>query len=193
VKGDGVYEPYIKPQNYNIYLDEPLRKVGDYADCVDFGKKSDINKVGVTKVKSISWSKQSNPTASDGTVLYRYEATVRKKRNFVGAYSSVGKLFCTGLKNTSYNYGVSDKSISERVDNTNNGTGRQIRILTSEYSTVADMLAAFGEFDIYYIIDDTKVTETPITLPKLPQFKGTTIYEVQTAVPPSGIEVCYYE
>ena len=29
-------------------------------------------------------------------------------------------------------------------------------------------------------------------LPNLPQFKGTTIYEVQTDTPPSGIEVCYY-
>jgi hypothetical protein len=29
-------------------------------------------------------------------------------------------------------------------------------------------------------------------LPPLPQFKGTTIYEVQTDTPPSGIEVCYY-
>ena len=29
-------------------------------------------------------------------------------------------------------------------------------------------------------------------LPNLPQYKGTTIYEVQTDTPPSGIEVCYY-
>lgn len=30
-------------------------------------------------------------------------------------------------------------------------------------------------------------------LPNLPQYKGTTVYEVQTDTPPSGIEVCYYE
>ena len=30
-------------------------------------------------------------------------------------------------------------------------------------------------------------------LPSLPQFKGTTIYEAQTAIAPSGIEVQYYE
>ena len=29
-------------------------------------------------------------------------------------------------------------------------------------------------------------------LPNLPQYKGTTVYEVQTDTPPSGIEVCYY-
>jgi hypothetical protein len=118
---------------------------------------------------------------------------VRKKRNFVGGYSAKGSIFCNGLPNISYNYGRNDRSISERVDNSNNGTGRNIRILTSEHSTLADMLSAFGEFEIYYIFDDAYITEQLINLPALPQFKGTTIYEVQTAVPPSGIEVCYYE
>lgn len=30
------YEPYIEPKTYNIYLDEPLRKIGDIADYIDF-------------------------------------------------------------------------------------------------------------------------------------------------------------
>ena len=30
------YEPYHEPITTNIYLDEPLRKVGDYADYIDF-------------------------------------------------------------------------------------------------------------------------------------------------------------
>ena len=33
---DGEYEPYIEPVTTNIYLDEPLRKTGDYADYIDF-------------------------------------------------------------------------------------------------------------------------------------------------------------
>lgn len=37
------------------------------------------------------------------------------------------------------------------------------------------------------------IQQSKNNLPKLPQFKGTTIYEVQTAVPPSGMQVCYYE
>lgn len=187
------YEPYIEPQTFNLYLNEPLRKTGEYADCIDSGKKADVHKVGVTKVKNLSWSKQSNFTTSDGTVLYRYEAKASKKRNFVGSYSSVGKLFCTGLKNVAYGPSKANNSISERyVESTSStGMGRHVRILTSEYSTVSDMLSAFGEFDIYYILDDAYVTEEPIDLPKLPQFKGTTIYEVQSDITPSGIEVCY--
>ena len=30
------YEPHIPTQNYDIFLDEPLRKVGTYADYIDF-------------------------------------------------------------------------------------------------------------------------------------------------------------
>ena len=35
--------------------------------------------------------------------------------------------------------------------------------------------------------------EETAALPSLPQFKGTTVYEVDTTVKPSGIKVCYYE
>lgn len=37
---DDTFEPYIEPQTTNVYLNEPLRKIGDYADYIDFkGKK----------------------------------------------------------------------------------------------------------------------------------------------------------
>lgn len=37
---DDTYEPYIEPQTTNVYLNEPLLKIGDYADVIDFkGKK----------------------------------------------------------------------------------------------------------------------------------------------------------
>lgn len=39
------YEPYIEPITQNIYLDEPLRKVGDYADYIDFKNQKVVRKV----------------------------------------------------------------------------------------------------------------------------------------------------
>lgn len=33
------YEPYIEPQTHNIYLGEPLRKVDEYTDYVEFSKQ----------------------------------------------------------------------------------------------------------------------------------------------------------
>ena len=40
------YEPYHAPITTNIYLDEPLRKIGDYADYIDFKKGKVIRKIG---------------------------------------------------------------------------------------------------------------------------------------------------
>lgn len=40
------YEPY-KESVYNIYLDAPLRKVGDYVDYIDFANRKVVRNVGV--------------------------------------------------------------------------------------------------------------------------------------------------
>lgn len=48
------YVPYVEPKTYNIYLDEPLRKVGNYADSIDYANKRIIR-----NVKEISLSQQT--------------------------------------------------------------------------------------------------------------------------------------
>ena len=53
------YEPYKGRITEHIYLDEPLRKVGDYADYIDFKGQRVVRKVGVldnTSTKPISES-----------------------------------------------------------------------------------------------------------------------------------------
>lgn len=39
------YEPYIEPVTTNIFLDEPLRKLGDYADYIDFKENKVVRKI----------------------------------------------------------------------------------------------------------------------------------------------------
>lgn len=54
-----VYEPYKGSQTTHIYLDEPLRKVGDYADYIDFKNQKVVRNVEVlddTGTKTISES-----------------------------------------------------------------------------------------------------------------------------------------
>lgn len=186
--GTPVYEPYIEPQTFNIYLDEPLRKVGDYADYVDFVKRVVTRKIAERTIRSFSWGKYSDSSEPNtGLLLYRYEATVANKRLFTGGWSDVGNLMCNGLKNTGYNGNhVMDESISERTQG-----HRNIKILTSYYDTLTSMREAYGDFKVTYILDDAYVKEEPIELPELPTFKGTTIYEIATEIKPSGMEVKY--
>lgn len=39
---DDTFEPYIEPITTNVYLNEPLRRIGDYADVLDFKNKKVI-------------------------------------------------------------------------------------------------------------------------------------------------------
>ena len=44
---DTEYEPYVEPVTKNIYLDEPLRQLGDYADYIDFANGKIVRQVKV--------------------------------------------------------------------------------------------------------------------------------------------------
>lgn len=94
------FEPYREPITKNIFLDEPLRKVGGYADYIDYEKQKVVRNVEV--------------------------------------------LDDTGTKTIDESLGVINPP-----------------------------------------------TEETVKLPALPQFKGTTIYEVGTNIKPSGMEAKY--
>lgn len=68
---ENFYEPYITPVQTDIYLDEPLRRVGDYADYVDFKGQKVIRNVKVldnTGTKPISESLGTLETATEGNI-----------------------------------------------------------------------------------------------------------------------------
>ena len=47
------YEPYVEPITTNIYLKEPLRKVGNYADFMDYASGKIIRNVGIKNLSEI--------------------------------------------------------------------------------------------------------------------------------------------
>lgn len=73
VEGDRAkeYESYIQPTTTNIYLDEPLRKIGDYADYIDFRNQKEFRNVIVnddTGTQTIENS-YTGTTDSSGTSI----------------------------------------------------------------------------------------------------------------------------
>ena len=66
-KDTSVYEPYIG-ETTHLYLDEPPRKIGDYADYIDWQNKKIIRNVGETTFNgSESW------IATDDTLTGEYQ------------------------------------------------------------------------------------------------------------------------
>ncbi len=162
----------------NIYLDEPLHKIGDYADYIDF---------------------------ENGKVL-RY---VKKKRlTKAGTLYTIGGLvgFYTGFDFLDGNYmrttGLSnrEKTFTEVLkDSTtiwlgvNNSIVYWIGILSKlGFTTLAQMNSWLSENETWIYWVSKTPTETPITLPNLPTFKGTSIISIETTIQPSKAEIEYY-
>ena len=170
------YEPYQGSITEHIYLDEPLRKVGDYADYIDFKNKKVVRNVvqGVLN-GSESWS-------SSGT-RYCYYNT---KLNIKCLGTSVAGIKSNALPSVPWDWiGNSGTGIAtysdNRIDIRANGV----------WSTVDEAKAYMRQNPISYIAPCLVPTEEDISLPALKALKGTNIISVATEIEPSYIEVKY--
>lgn len=159
----------------NIYLNEPLRKIGEHKDYIDFENQKIYRKIGFKLLNgNEDWAISNNST------------------NFIqfGSY----------VANSNNNPIMSDKfpaiTLTERDSKSGivqyNDNAIRISLLKTEYpdiTTVEDLKILLNENNIkYYFI--LKAEET-IELPNIPTYKGTTIIEVDTSINPSNMEVAY--
>ena len=179
------FEPYIAPVTTNIFLDEPLRKIWSiYSDYIDFEKQKVIRNL------KMIYKLIGTPVQYGKVVVIRAISSPLG----VGAqdFYSETAIRCSHIKGGDYASGVIFS----------NATGRDIQFYLSdcgidytsetaldEFKALMDSWNASGKFQLLYALA-TPIEET-VNLPALPQFKGTTIYEVGTNIKPSGMEVKY--
>ena len=172
------YEPYAEPVTTNIYLDEPLRKIGDYADYIDFENQKVIRNIYekvLTGTEGWTSPVSSAYCISAGYVNPRHDYSVRTN------------VLCTHLQPSNSNYiqgvGVSSSNLIVNYDNGAMGISAWKQLLK-------DLYAANTPIIIYYVRAEQE--ETPITIPKLPTIKGTTIYTIGTTAQPTNMSATYY-
>lgn len=173
------YEPYVEPITTNIYLNEPLRKVGNYAEKIDCETHKVVNPALITKVLTgdESWTLRSGKA---NTYQYWYGTPVN------GGFCSHYQMISTSeidaitgivnLVNTSY-FIISDLNCSSVAEFK--------AFLKAEYNKGTPVTIVTRK-------NNAEPIETDIDLPKLPTFKGTTIYSIETTVQPSNISATYY-
>lgn len=184
------YEPYgykipIKVSNENgtevkmtnIYLDEPLRKVGDYADYIDFQNQKVVRQIKKTTINSLSFQ-----TYSALNNYYRYETITLQDKLFTESQST--NVLSNVLQTVNYNKTTVNNSIAERSNY------NLLRILSSEYSTLEELENAIGEEEVYYVLSSP--IEKSIDLPEISTVKGTTIIEICSEIEPSLTNITYY-
>ena len=156
----------------DIYLNEPLRKIGDYADYIDFLNQKVVRKIyGKTLNSSLKWSDKYYPSIlislSDVEV-----ADVSNLKIVLSKYATNPYINILNIYGTTLGFDKCDEYWNfENVD--------ELKEWLDEH---ADMVA-------YYPLA-TPVEET-IELPNIPTHKGTTILSVDTTIQPSNAEVIY--
>lgn len=190
--GDAGYEPYVEPITTNIYLDEPLRKVGDYADYIDFENGKVVRNVD-------SYTFTGNETSAGGipescpcfgisariSTLSLSDAKVGFCNYlYQGVYSNVlsnSRFAFLGQTNHPYVYIYFAKTdFPDLIDYS--GTIAK-GIIKQWYDNNEPMT-------LFYNLETP--TEQPITLPTIPTFKGTSIVSADTTIQPSNAEIEYY-
>lgn len=177
------YEPYQEPIITDIYLDEPLYKAGTYADYIDFENQTVVRNIKKFEIKSsdymssYTWLKKTGVYVA-GKLDDKYDRSTNALSN--RNYNSWNETQ-TAVNSTGMWVGVS------------NNLFYWIGILTYlGLDTLDEFKTWLDDNPTYVWYGSRHPTMTPITLPKLPIFKGTTIYSVDTNIQPSNMEVTYY-
>lgn len=185
----GEYEPYIEPQNFNIYLDEPLRKVGDVADYIDSESQKVIRNTKQETITEIG-------TMSSSTTSYRrFTPQISEKPLKSGSSTTTKSIVISNkFKSTDVSYGDLGNYGGVIIPYISTAGVNMVAITfnSTSINTIEEAQETIGDgFDVCYILENP--IEVDVDLPMIPQFKGTTIYEVLTDPPSSGIKVCYFE
>ena len=169
------YEPYQEPKTTNIYLNEPLRKVGDYADYIDFKNKKVVRKI-VKQQLSSDWTWKDYGT--DGAHANNLTYVGVDKTTVLSEYG----------KSTKISYNFSNDNLN-RIAINYNWFG--ITNVTELKEKLATLEANGKPFTVYHPIS-TPAEET-IELSEILTHKGTNIITVDTNTKPSKTEITNYK
>jgi len=172
------YQPYFRT---NIYLDEPLRKVGDYADYIDFENQKVVRKIKYREFsENDNWSKYES-------VDKHFQVGVGDNYFETGKQIVMSNYYPTAIQKNAY----SEHSLEYAVLSVD---GSRIRFKNKDCSTVDEWktwITGLGE-NLYVIYGLAIPTEEPIELPAIPTYEGLTTVTIDTEIPPSNTEVVYY-
>lgn len=184
------YEPYgyripVKVSNEsekittNIYLNEPLRKVGDYADYIDFANNKVVRKIYEYAFKGTE-QVYAHPTDTKYAIGVPVAGVVGIAP--LSNYYQGSNKWWSGLENGFISLNTTGGTTAG-INNSNYTTEEILR------TSLVDLYAQGQPLTVTYAL--ATPIEEAIELPNIPTFKGTTILSVDTTIQPSNLEVVY--
>lgn len=191
------YEPYgykipviVGSTTTNIYLDEPLRKIGEYSDYIDFENSKVVRNIAKKVLNG------TEDWGMPGTIIPGYSSY--RIINFIPnipLQTPIEELLCTHFEAFPKSQ-YQQEPIQNKI--TSYGNTNQIIILVSNniadsnnQTTTANWINWLSNNNITLYYSKKQPTEETIALPNIPTIKGTTVIEIDTEIQPSKIEVEY--
>lgn len=195
-----IYEPYgykipiiqssenTEPIIHSIYLDEPLRKIGDYTDYIDFANKKVVRTIAQM---ILNGSENIQTFAGEGVASYPYTYLN------LGSYGMVINDICLCNQLTlQNNFSYSREGVNVfRIFNSSNGDSRfAFRLYqngnpvveTNEIKNALSQKYGQGQpLKIYYALATTKTEDIECQLPKITE--KTTVFTVDSTIEPSNM------
>lgn len=177
------YEPYVEPIITNIYLNEPLRKIGDYADTIDFENQKVIRNIGFTDLKRLTWALGGSTQNNTQMFQCKYINKPQEQNITLPAMCNIAPylstVYNTDAVGCSWLIATTGCYIRIRVPKT-------IASTVSEFSTYADN----NNLEYYYPL--ATPTEEVIQLPPIETFEGIDVFDIETKIKPSKVKITYY-
>lgn len=183
------YELYQEPITTNIFLDEPLRKIGNYADYVDFANQKVVRNVILDNVSLANYTSIRQDLGwADGYVRGLVDSTNIKNRVAGNENALSNKLI--GIANAQVkNNGFRNLSAHFEVQFDLDLIGGTTTSTRNELYELVSSFLELNPIEIYLALKTP--TEETIELSNIPTLKGTTLLSVDTEILPSNMEVIY--
>ena len=182
------FEPYYEPIITNIYLDEPLRKIGDVKDYIDFKNGKRINKICKKILNgSETWTARyiyTNTVRLDGELLTGGKVISENKiitDKFLSLYGNTTDTEHIRNGDSSYPTALIVYINKDRIDNPTTTASAKTNFIS---------WLSLNNVTVYYVLETP--TEESVTLPDIPTFEGTTIITFGSEINPSNAWVQYY-
>ena len=157
------YESYVEPKTTNIYLDEPLRKVGDYADYIDFNEKKVVRNIKEISLNNLSWAKTGNAF---------YSRVIDDVADEINSTKIKSDKFTVQAKTTNNSMYINHK---------------KVYVWNSNYSDVSQFKSIINNSKLYYVL--TTPQEQSVDLPSIELLDGSSTLSINTSVSPSNVRL----
>ena len=175
------YENYVEPIITTIYLDEPLRKIGDYTDYIDIASKKVVR-----NIKEKILSKNDNLKVMDRGVFYTETSNIVKP----ASTQTLPLVMCSHYVGTEWAYTMPSSATKEGV--CINSSSFLVGFYDSVNAISVEKFNTFlnsNKVKLYYALSSP--VAQAINLPTISNPNGTFSVTIMTSVKPSNLQVEY--